>query len=339
MNGGNVRARIVRPTLAWVIISAFAAGSLSPRWARADDAPQTSSEAERLFREGRAAMRAGDLPSACARFAESQTIAFSPGTVLNLAICEDRIGKLRAAQRHYQAFLQAVPATDDRRDVANSALASLLQRMPRLQVKLAPEWPVDTEVMLDGEPLAVSDRESVTSPDPGVHTVSVRSISKNASREVDVDLVASAEPQYMTIGLIAPPEPVAMSAPAREPEVLNPAPLTPLRTAGLVTMGAGALGLGVGVAFVFRALAKKADSDQGCDGNACWPAAKEDRLAAMSAGDAATIAFFAGAALSGTGLVLYLWGRPSSIPPTIGSIRLTPAVSPSTAGGVLAGTF
>ncbi|NOU28880.1 MAG: hypothetical protein HOO96_13330, partial [Polyangiaceae bacterium] len=56
-------------------------------------APAFRDDAETLFREGRKALEAGDYAVACAKFAESQRIEPAPGTLLNLAGCEERSGK------------------------------------------------------------------------------------------------------------------------------------------------------------------------------------------------------------------------------------------------------
>ncbi|HEU4534580.1 MAG TPA: tetratricopeptide repeat protein, partial [Polyangiaceae bacterium] len=56
-------------------------------------ANETSDRAEALFREGREAMKRGDLDEACPKFSESQELDPSAGTLLNLALCEQRKGE------------------------------------------------------------------------------------------------------------------------------------------------------------------------------------------------------------------------------------------------------
>ncbi|MFO0567610.1 MAG: hypothetical protein U0263_18270 [Polyangiaceae bacterium] len=48
--------------------------------------------AEALFNAGRDAVKAGDYPTACAKFRESNRLDPAPGTVLNLADCEEHLG-------------------------------------------------------------------------------------------------------------------------------------------------------------------------------------------------------------------------------------------------------
>lgn len=65
--------------------------------AHADEA-----QAEALFRQGLAAIDAGDIATACARFAESQKQDASAGTLLSLADCHARQGKTASAWAEFQ---------------------------------------------------------------------------------------------------------------------------------------------------------------------------------------------------------------------------------------------
>jgi len=98
----------------------FLAVLLSSAIARADGG---ESEAERLFREGRDAMKAGDPATACARFAASQSLDPAPGTLLNLALCEEKLGQLSLALRHAKEAEKLLPADDDRLPIARALIA------------------------------------------------------------------------------------------------------------------------------------------------------------------------------------------------------------------------
>src|SRR5262245_31877335 len=69
----------------------------APPAARAQESQLSVSAAEALFEEGRSALAAGDLDLACARFRESNRLDPAVGTVLNLADCEEKRGKLATA--------------------------------------------------------------------------------------------------------------------------------------------------------------------------------------------------------------------------------------------------
>src|SRR3954463_15096752 len=62
--------------------------------------------AEVLYRSAREAAKKGDFATACAQFAESQRLDPAPGTLLNLADCEEHRGLIAAAWIH---FVEAEP--------------------------------------------------------------------------------------------------------------------------------------------------------------------------------------------------------------------------------------
>lgn len=81
---------------------------------------------------------------------------------------------------------------------------------------------------------------------------------------------------------------------------------------GVALGAAGVASLGFAVAASIRALEKKASSGHGCDARGCDPTAHDDRVAAREAGTWATIGAASGAALLGTGAVLFVLGKPSA---------------------------
>src|SRR5262249_26050543 len=62
--------------------------------------PRDKKAADALFKEGRAAFDKGDYPTACAKFEASLVVDPAIGTLLNLAVCEEKIGKLVASRKH-----------------------------------------------------------------------------------------------------------------------------------------------------------------------------------------------------------------------------------------------
>jgi hypothetical protein len=303
--------------------------------------PTSASDAEALFRAGRAAMRAGDVRTACDRFAASHAREPAAGAILNLAVCEEQLARWARARRHYQQFLDAVPPDDDRRARATQALASIAEKMPRLHVALAPGWAADAEVRIDGEPVDVRSGGGWVSLDPGDHLVSVSSRSAAATREVHV--VGEAGKVLASLVIDTPPAPPppleALVAPAAADVRPTEARSTPvLRTVGVATIASGVAAVGVGVVFTIRTVQRKEDSDFGCMGTICTPAAAPIRQQAQTAGNIATVAAIAGVSLAAAGVTMYFLGRPAAVGP-VARVRFVPVADPRGVGGALAATF
>src|SRR4051812_45377646 len=61
--------------------------------------------ADTLFRQGREAFDKGDYQRARDAFAESQRLEAAPGTLLNLALAEEKLGTLSSAWEHAKEVL------------------------------------------------------------------------------------------------------------------------------------------------------------------------------------------------------------------------------------------
>jgi tetratricopeptide (TPR) repeat protein len=101
------------------LIFCFALAAL-PSIAVADEVVPPSRRAEELFEKGRKAFAQGRIDEACRAFEESMTAEPANGTLLNLARCHERQGKLELARSEYQR-VAAVAARDGQ--VARSAIA------------------------------------------------------------------------------------------------------------------------------------------------------------------------------------------------------------------------
>src|SRR5258706_15138092 len=84
----------------------------APAWGQSRDAsspPRDPATADALFRQGRQAMEAKNYADACQKFAESQKLDPAAGTAMNLATCEEKLGKLASAWQHWKEALDALP--------------------------------------------------------------------------------------------------------------------------------------------------------------------------------------------------------------------------------------
>jgi hypothetical protein len=137
------------------------------------DAPQ-SHDPVALFRQGRDAMKVGDYRSACASFEESQRLDPAAGTLLNLAICSERLGRLLRARTALGQFLDQIDAADERRPHAEALLADVEERTPRLRLQVPDPTPTGVSVRLDGEGVPRDRWQAPISVDPGEHVLELK---------------------------------------------------------------------------------------------------------------------------------------------------------------------
>src|SRR5688572_14112375 len=109
---------VMRRLLVALVFAAIS-GSSGAAWARDPAA------AEALYRAGRDAAKKGDWDSACAKFAESQRLDPAPGTLLNLADCEERRGLIASAWTHYVEAEHQFKPHDTRIKFARERAATL----------------------------------------------------------------------------------------------------------------------------------------------------------------------------------------------------------------------
>src|SRR3954471_558336 len=76
--------------------------------------------AEALFNEGRRLVQVGQLAQACQKFAASEKLEPAVGTLLNLASCNERQGRIASAWANYRdaAGLAKGRGENDRQDFA-----------------------------------------------------------------------------------------------------------------------------------------------------------------------------------------------------------------------------
>src|SRR5262245_21083695 len=70
--------------------------------------------AEALYRSAKDAAKKGDWAKACGQFAESHRLDPAPGTLINLADCEEHRGLIASAHRHFLEAETQFKAGDSR---------------------------------------------------------------------------------------------------------------------------------------------------------------------------------------------------------------------------------
>ena len=287
------------------------------------------SEAERglaqaLFDEARQLMGQEQYAAACAKLAQSQRLAPGGGTLLNLALCHEELGRTATAWSEYNlALSQAIKdGRKDRQDIAHERIDALAASLAHVSIDVDAGAADDINVTIDDEPLAREAWRTEVPADPGDHRVEARATGRKswhqtihveASRTLRVAIPALevAEPTHED-----PSHEGASAAPRESP----PAPSNGRRTAGYVVLGAGLASVGLGAGFGVATLSNGDEANRLCPGNApCASSAgldASDRAHAFAWG--ADIAIGAGIVAVAVGAYLLLTSpapaRPAASP-------------------------
>ena len=251
--------------IAAVTASVVALGAAA---AHAQGTPGVSNEmrAEYLFRQGEKKFDAGQHAEACADFTESLRLGPKLGTLLNLALCHETIGKTASAwsEYHHGAAWAAQNGQKDRHDFAMQHALALETKLPRVLLQLPADRAI-ASVDVDGEPLPDSRWYLPVFLDPGEHSVTLSAPGKQRGT-VKFRVINSPTEQLVSVPALADE-----TAPAPLPAKVVP-PSDPDRTrrlAGLVTLGAGGVGLALGITFGFLAVGKRDEIGSRCVANRC----------------------------------------------------------------------
>jgi hypothetical protein len=319
--------------------------------------------AEVLFRDAKVLLQKNDYTHACPKLADSFRLDPATGTLLALAICHEREGKIASAWSEYGevAWRAQREGRSDREKAAREKVSALETSLSTITIVASTETEntAGLELKQDGIVLGAGSLGTAVPVDGGPHVVEVSAPGKQPWR-AKVDVAPSGEKRTVVIppledsapsgpragssraaAKVDPPDqtkPSAEDAPESQATEPTPSAAEPertsgpsfLRVAGVVTAGAGIAAIGVGTFFGVQAFRKNDDSAAGCNGDVCAPTGKQDRLDAISAAHNSTLAFVGGGVLAAAGVTMYLLGRPSHS--TQGSQPVRIATSPSIEG-------
>lgn len=238
--------------------------------ARANAEGTDPAAAEQLFMAGRTAMESGDYKTACDRFAESERLDPAAGTLINLADCLDRQGKIASAWQRWKEALDLLRPDDERRAAVTKRAAAMEARLPKLELRLSSRAPAGTVVERDDVELGAASYGISLPVDPGPHRVVVRAPSREP-RKYAID-IHEGESSALEVEPGAPTAIEPVRAPAEAPAaVVTRTPRADLgsssdakRTWGFVGLGVGAAGLVVGGTAGVLAIMKKQEMDDDC---------------------------------------------------------------------------
>jgi hypothetical protein len=349
---------IMRPSLLRSL-SPFllAAGMLVAGPARAQGGDQ-SAIAEDLFRQAKALMEQKKFKEACEKFEGSQRLDPSTGTLLNLADCNEKQGKLASAWAQFgeAAVLAKRAGTADRATVAQDRAKALEARLSR--VRLVVPDNVRTpglQVFRDDIALDPAIWNGLAATDAGKHVFRATAPGK-LEWKTTVDVQGEGKATDVTVPPLAAapveakPEvkPAASAEPvtAPPPPPPGPPPANNQRTAGFVVGGLGVAGLAVGGIFGGLASSQWSKAKDKCPANLCIDqAAQDDAKGAKTKATISTAGFVAGGVLLAVGVTIVLVSPDSSAPAQAAApfrrptLAVAPTAGPGAAGFDLVGSF
>lgn len=320
---------------AWLILPARAVAQTETR----------AAVAEALYRQARDLMAAGKYDEACPKFAESQRLDPATGTLLNLAACHEKQGKLATAWLEYSDAQMAArrDAREDRVEYARARAQELEPRLSRLTLALAPgaDDPA-LDIELDGASVGRAAVGAATPVDPGRHTVRVSAPRKKPwSGSVEI---AAAEQQSLVIPPLeaAPAEvatPAKAATPAGQPvaDATAPDTLAPRPIPSSVYLAGGltlAVAVGAGVSGLSYLHKRQDYEDRKYDSDAEARRDSAQRYGYLNAGLWAATAV-------GAGITTYLYlTRPAQgAAQAPAGTRVVPWAAPQSAGLSVSGGF
>ncbi|MET0591821.1 MAG: hypothetical protein ABW133_03920 [Polyangiaceae bacterium] len=334
----------ITKTAAWLVALPLAlALQFAPAPARAEGTPTLSPAAERLFNDGLKLAHGGDCTRARDKFTESYAIDPAPGTLINWALCEEKLGRSATALELLRLADQTLPANHPKRAGMVKHMEILRKRAPILRVRLVNALPEGSTLAMDGAIVETSAFSRGVLGDPGAHVVEIR-VPGHEDRRYEV-VLAEATTLEVTVqpgatrapgkgaadGKVAPEGPSSAASPdATEGSSSS-------STLGWALAGGGLASIGAGVVTGLLAKGQWDSVSSNCDveRKVCR---NDDGIQASSAGDTlaavSTAAFIAGGASLAVGGYLLLTTKDAPA-----TARVSTAAGPGVLGLRLSGEF
>jgi len=211
--------------------------------------------AEMLFFTARGLMEAGRVADACVKLAESYRLDPADGTLLNLAVCHEKEGKIATAWGDFrEALANARRASRaDREALAREHIAALEPDLPYLNIIVPDAIKVKgLQVVRNGTPMNEATWGTEIPVDPGtVEIIERASLYKDKTKTIDI-----AKREHLSITL----DPLELA-----PVYLPPPPFwTVRREVGMAMLGVGVAGVVAGAITGELAISAKSSSDSNC---------------------------------------------------------------------------
>jgi hypothetical protein len=314
--------------------ASLAGDETAPSGARRGD---NAAAADALFNEAKRLAEEGNHAEACPKFEASFNLDPTLGTLLNLADCHERSGKIATAWAEWgEGAERAEAARDNRADYAKERRAALELRLPRLAIAVANPKPGFT-VLRDDVVVPAATYGIALPVDPGKHMIRV----KRGDQVIAESSIETAETKTETVELdLAAIEKTAPPPNAPPNVIVLTPPSDTRRTIGFVVGGAGLTLLAGAAVLEIVALSAKPGDDQ-CRETFCTPAGYQSATKAKTFANIGQWVGLGGLVAVGVGTVLVLTApKITTGVPATASARPRAWISPwvgSDGGGMLLG--
>lgn len=291
------------------VVACAAALVAAPAGARE---PSDPAAAEALFADGKQLMQRGDYEQACPKLEESYRLDPATGALLALALCHEGQARLATAWAELMevAALAHAERNPEREHAARQRAEILRARLAFLSLRINPALAQSPGLSIehDGVQLRPAAWGTEIPVDPGRHVLRASAPGRKPW-QAEVIIARPAQREVVEVPALA------LVAPRRLPPTASPTSATspkmsPLRVAGVALIGAGTTGLLFAGGALWRALSQDAMADGNCTPPPCNSTGARQRATAIEAGDIATAASLTGGVLLGTGIALFVVGRP-----------------------------
>jgi hypothetical protein len=193
-------------------------------------------------------MEQGRYAEACPKLAESQRLDPGGGTLLNLALCHEKEGKIATAYTELGDALSVAikDGRKDREQIARERIAALGPRIPKIAVRVTEE-PQGFEAQLDGTVVRRPAYGVFAGVDPGRHVVEAFAPGRVSFRtEIALREGEQREVVVPALAVGARVEAGTPTAPAPVPQPSSEPPRTQTNPMYSAALGIGAAGIVVG---------------------------------------------------------------------------------------------
>jgi hypothetical protein len=273
-----------------------------------------STRGAQAIAEAKKAESSGKIDEACAAYARAQAFDPQSTTLLALALCHEKQGKLATAYGELGEVAAAFgkEGNKERETFARGHAKDLEPKLSYLVLEGTETTKIET-FSLDGSPVPKAAWSKPLPLDAGDHALSFAQTGAEPSQaHVRIPTGAAKVPYRLPL--------LGKSNLAQSDK--GEAATTPWLGYGLVA--GGVVGLGIGSVFGISTFSARSDADKGCNVAKQCTAESLARIDdGRSSGTISTIAFVAGAVLVGTGLTLILTHKTESKPKTALTMVLT----------------